>query len=177
MRTCKSCGIVKEICEFRLQKIGPNGPLHSHVCKACARDANKAWRASNKERLAEYDKSRQTPERRAACIKWQHDNRDKLREYSRGRSAAAPWVAVNHAASRRARLAQATPPWSDKNACGFAYVAAKMFEKSFGGKWTVDHVVPLKSDKVCGLHVPWNLVLAPHSDNCAKGNRWWPDAW
>lgn len=39
----------------------------------------------------------------------------------------------------------------------------------------VDHVVPLKSKRVSGLHVWWNLQLLDQSHNKAKNNRLWPD--
>ena len=39
----------------------------------------------------------------------------------------------------------------------------------------VDHIVPLQSALVCGLHCEANLEIIPGAANEAKKNYWWPD--
>jgi hypothetical protein len=54
------------------------------------------------------------------------------------------------------------------------YQLATIFNRT-GMNLQVDHIVPLQSDLVCGLHCEANLQLLPASDNISKGNRHWPD--
>lgn len=47
--------------------------------------------------------------------------------------------------------------------------------KKLGEDVNVDHIVPICSDIVCGLHVPWNLQVITALENGRKSNLWWPD--
>lgn len=83
-----------------------------------------------------------------------------------------------HAAKQgrhRARKLQATPAWANEFFIAEAYDLAQLRTKATGFQWDVDHIVPLRSKKVCGLHVENNLRVIPAVINRSKSNRHWPD--
>jgi hypothetical protein len=69
---------------------------------------------------------------------------------------------------------RATPAWANHFFIEEAYDLAQRRTKSTGIKWHVDHIVPLRSKRVCGLHVENNLQVIPARTNLEKGNRVWP---
>lgn len=79
--------------------------------------------------------------------------------------------------TRRALKASATPSWNniEKELIQFIYATAKLLTKTIGIKYEIDHIVPLISDKVCGLHCISNLQILPGEVNRRKSNKWWPD--
>ena len=76
-------------------------------------------------------------------------------------------------AHRRARLLKATPKWADLAAMAIIYKAAKEKTRLEGIKYNVDHIVPLQSKLVCGLHCEDNLQIIPEKENKRKLNRFW----
>lgn len=93
----------------------------------------------------------------------------------------ARWRAKNRAyavakcAERYAKKTQATPKWANRFFIDEAYHLARLRTKMLGFPWHVDHIVPLRSKLVCGLHVENNLQVIPGRANHLKNNRHWPD--
>lgn len=56
-----------------------------------------------------------------------------------------------------------------------AYALSMQRTNVTGVEWNVHHVVPLKSDTVCGLHNEFNLAVIQATQNMSIGNRIWPD--
>jgi len=51
------------------------------------------------------------------------------------------------------------------------YIQARKLTKIAGVRYVVDHIVPLRSEVVCGLHVPWNLRVITQEENLKKSNK------
>jgi hypothetical protein len=71
----------------------------------------------------------------------------------------------------------ATPKWADGDALDAVYRLAQKLTEESGVCHEVDHIVPLKSENVCGLHCEANLRVISLEANRSKGNRHWPDMW
>jgi hypothetical protein len=69
----------------------------------------------------------------------------------------------------------ATPTWANNDIISSMYHLAAIYSEALGEKFHVDHIVPLQSKLVCGLHVEHNLQIIPAKDNLSKHNRHWPD--
>jgi len=75
---------------------------------------------------------------------------------------------------RRRRHKNATPKWitaEQKLAMRELYLNAQKLTKVTGERYVVDHIIPLISPEVCGLHVPWNLRVITQEENLKKSNK------
>lgn len=76
---------------------------------------------------------------------------------------------------RRAAKLRATPKWADFEKMFDIFLEAAVREHRTQIKHHVDHIVPLVSDIVCGLHCEQNLQVLTACENMAKHNYRWPD--
>lgn len=160
------------------------------------RESAKIWRKQNLERDYEnkkrwYENNRDR--KKAVARRWAKNNREKIREYERRwkinnpekrreiqRKSSKKWEQQNRAKVRArlnrycAKKKQATPSWADHAAINAIYAEAVRLEKETGIKHHVDHIYPLQSKYLCGLHVAENLQILTASENCKKSNRIWP---
>ena len=140
--------------------------------RALMLDYRRKYRESHRSEIkakkaADYALNRRTI--LARCKVYYTANREKATSRARKYRAANPErgraTRNAYAAWRRAAKRKATPAWVDHRELEAIYK-----EASASGL-TVDHIIPLKHEKVCGLHVPWNLQLLTASENCRKHNN------
>lgn len=105
---------------------------------------------------------------------WKSKNADKARKAVRD-SKRKHKATVNYVNSnRRAAKLKAVPKWLTKEQrkeIRKMYKEAQVLKKIDGIDRHVDHIIPLISDIVCGLHVPWNLQILTAHDNIVKSNK------
>lgn len=182
-------------CEDRLRKeMRQSVPVHEReralevagAWKRNNRERNKAakmaWEAANPEKVKAYSQRVQA--------KWRAANRDlarartlasKWKKIEHYRQGSADWAKANpHRARAKykaymTRKRQAMPGWANEFFIEEAYHLAQLRGKATGFPWHVDHIVPLQSEIVCGLHSHDNLQVIPGVVNISKGNRYWPD--
>lgn len=180
MKACTKCRILKPADEFARKTDAKDG-RHPH-CKACDNARRRALRDNNIGAERAKDNARYTVRRdakRAYDRQYYQQHASRIKEGARAyadvhRERLRPTNrqrAMKYAAQKR----QAVPAWSDSARIKEFYFAADFLGMVTGEWYHVDHIVPLQSSQVCGLHVEHNLQVIPGSDNQSKGNRIWPD--
>lgn len=149
----------------------------SRACIECKRENELAWFAKCPQRRAAKETKRKKPGRTnpkvRKAIQARFNATEKYKENQRRYKARHPdrvrakWNGWR--AKRRTMQRRATPTWANKSKMQSVYRMAA------GLNLEVDHIVPLHSPLVCGLHWEGNFQLLPALDNMRKGNRQWPD--
>lgn len=184
MKQCAKCKETKHFVLFSANARYKDG--YQSYCRSCARLYSKKWYEANPGARYE-DKKEQVKAKakayyaaNAEAVKQQQktyraQRAEEIRKYQQGYKTANPDKVNSWAMKRIAVKLQASPLWADENKIREKYREAAELTKSLGVPYHVDHIVPLQSKLVCGLHWEGNLQVMPGADNYSKSNRHWPD--
>jgi len=149
---------------------------------ACVECMKEDWATDNAKR-AEKPKSeaskaagRKYYEKNKAAVKARANARpkDEITQYKLRHKERNPEYYKALTSVRKRRHRNATPKWitaEQKLAMRQLYLQAMKLTKLTGVRYVVDHIAPLISDEVCGLHVPWNLQVMTQDENLRKSNK------
>lgn len=96
------------------------------------------------------------------------------RAYRKAWKLSHPDLVRADSKSRRRKHRNATPKWltpMQRAEMRQIYIIARTMTRLTGVQYVVDHIVPLRGDTVCGLHVPWNLQVMTQTENTEKYNK------
>jgi len=108
---------------------------------------------------------------RATASLYRKENAEKSRDAIRAWFKANPHKRAAYSRSRFARVRKAIPPWFDKESVDKIYSASTWISLASGIKHHVDHVIPIVSNVVCGLHCADNLQIITALENRSKSNK------
>jgi hypothetical protein len=164
---------------------------HGHIAPrktkgACVECLKVEWTQAAETRaeyFREYNRKEDVREKKHG---WYLDNREQvvkaaatrpaavLREYRNAWKEANKTQVLADNKVRRRKHRDATPPWltrKQKSEIRQLYQIAITMTQTTGEQYVVDHIVPLRGESVCGLHVPWNLRVITQEENLKKSNK------
>jgi hypothetical protein len=124
------------------------------------KDRKNEWYLANREQVIDRAKTRPAEKLREYRNTWKENNKTQVRADTK---------------ARRRKHRQATPPWltrKQKTEIRQIYQIAITMTKTTGERYVVDHIVPLRGQDVCGLHVPWNMRVITQDENLKKSNKY-----
>ena len=152
---------------------------------ACIECLRVEWKDSAVRRADYFSAYNERAEVKQSKHAWYEANREQViaaaaltpveqaREYKRQwKEKNKTWVRADTKARRR-KHREASPPWLTavhKAEIRQLYRSAIEVSKISGEQYVVDHIIPLRSESVCGLHVPWNLRIVTRHENAVKSN-------
>ena len=164
---------------------------HGHVALrktkgSCVECLKIEWEEGNQARVEyfrEYNRREEVKDRKN---EWYQENREMVINNAATRPAHVlreyrnTWKTNNKTQiradtkARRRKHREATPKWlsrKQRSEIRQIYQIAITMTQTTGEQYVVDHIVPLRSDYVCGLHVPWNLRVITQEENLKKSNK------
>lgn len=195
-RVCKICSRKyhaeyrkknKELVNERIRKCRntPEGKLKKQLADKEWRENNKEkhrattmkWREENRDRV--LSKMREYYQNNTQKFKeYREETREQRREYDREyakkRYHSDPKFKEYRRAlgnARKEMLLRQAPSWINFEDVYHAYMIAQRVTRETGIPHEVDHIVPISSSVVCGLHYFSNLRLVTRHENRVKSNK------
>jgi hypothetical protein len=144
------------------------------------------WQKGNETRAEYFKNYNQKKEIKERKHDWYQKNKGQvidraktrpielLRRYRNAWKLNNPTQVKASTTARKRKHRQATPKWltsKQKAEIRQLYEMAINMTKTTGEQYVVDHIVPLRGNEVCGLHVPWNLRVITQEENLLKSNK------
>lgn len=144
-RVCLKCKKQKHLKYFTKHSSAKSG--YRSTCRTCRSEESKSWYKENKEQKALTNKKHYEANKEIYFLK---DSK------------------------RRAKLKKAIPSWySESDDLEFLKLKTKCKElhKKTGIMHEIDHIIPLQSAIVCGLHCKENWQILTREQNRSKSNK------
>jgi hypothetical protein len=170
---CKSCCIEQTLAHKKHKQLERDNNLTNHViassrvCTKCLIEKPLSNFYRDRMSLTGYRSDCKTCNTKRTTA-YQKQNPEKATEYQRDYySELGRAIKFAQAAKRRAAKIKATPKWANNETIISIYFNCP-------NNYHVDHIVPLNSPIVCGLHWEQNLEYLSGPENLTKGNYHWP---
>ena len=174
-KICASCKVEQSTSNFRWNKT-----RFESWCKKCKSNYKKSWYKNNREYAiaksteyhhASYSEKREHKVKKA--IEWVKNNPEKYKVNAKKCYEKTKIRRFAYQALARAKRRNAVPTWFEtiKEDIQKIYIEARIKTLETGIPHEVDHIIPLVSEYVCGLHVPNNLRVITRFENRSKQNK------
>jgi hypothetical protein len=165
-KVCRECGEDTPLAFLKADKTKTMG--RAAICLRCHREKMRLRFVEKRDELL------------PGLRRWYWNNKEKKQAYDKKRrpiyyrKRRAEMLAKTNI--RRGKMRAQTPAWANEFFISEIYRLSTLRSILTGMKWEVDHIVPVVSHLVCGLHCEANLQVIPEMANKKKSNVTWPDA-
>jgi len=171
---CKDALKERQNTEWHREKFRANAKQYYwNNTEECKRKAKK-YRKENPDKVREYKRRwiEENKERHMEYFEqYRKNNPDKISKYYKKYYEKNKHEYARRCKEYRERINKVTPQWYDPSKAKDLYDLADKLRDATGEDWDVDHIIPVKAEKVCGLHWHENLQVIPATLNRSKGNK------
>lgn len=186
-KRCTKC-----LVEKALEQFSRNARNKTDGRQPKCKDCHRAYEIRNAERIrvlqhAKYardparakrrvsDWVKKNPEKALANKRaWRERNVEKMVQIRKQWLEDHPEYRAYNCRMYQASKLRATPAWANRTRMRRFYTEARRLTRETGIQHHVDHIVPLISKVVCGLHCEANLQVLRFDENVRKSNRFRP---